>query len=295
MFQFRSFAQVLVLVLSLWSGSDLCAEPVALRIVAANLTSDRYQVYSPDNGNQSNPEGAGARILKALKPDVVLIQEFNTSIPMRQWVNATFGEEFQFFVEPGVGIPNGVISRFPIVASGEWEDVDMENRDFAWVRIRLPNERNLWAVSVHLKAGGGERDVARRHRQTKALMAQIQAEIPTGDLVVLGGDLNTQNREEDCLKELGALFSTAEPHPFDQAGNGNTNKLRVAPYDWVLADGDLHAFSAPTVFAGDKFPSGLVFDTRVFEPISEAFPAQTGDSGFQEMQHMAVARDFSIP
>ena len=49
-------------------------EVVGIRVVAANLTSDNVQSYSPDNANHSNPEGAGARILKALKPDVVLIQ-----------------------------------------------------------------------------------------------------------------------------------------------------------------------------------------------------------------------------
>ena len=55
------------------------AEPLAIRVIAANLTSDNKQSYSPDNGNHSNPEGAGARILKALKPDIVMIQEFNTT------------------------------------------------------------------------------------------------------------------------------------------------------------------------------------------------------------------------
>jgi hypothetical protein len=72
------------------------AEPLAIRVVAANLTSDSQQSYSPDNANHSNPEGAGARILKALKPDVVLIQEFNTGIPARQWVNKPSGADSIF-------------------------------------------------------------------------------------------------------------------------------------------------------------------------------------------------------
>ena len=102
------------------------------------------------SGNHSNPEGAGARILKGLKPDVVLMQEFNTSMPARQWVNATFGEDFSFFIEAEAQIPNGIVSRFPIVESGEWKDATQTNRDFAWAKIALPNGKFLWAVSVHL-------------------------------------------------------------------------------------------------------------------------------------------------
>lgn len=69
------------------------AEPLVIRVVAANLTSGNFQTYSPDNANHSNPEGAGARILKALQPDIVLIQEFITTNSPRNrpydWVLAS--------------------------------------------------------------------------------------------------------------------------------------------------------------------------------------------------------------
>jgi hypothetical protein len=47
--------------------------------------------------------------------------------------------------------------------------------------------------------------------------------------------------------------------------------------------------------AGLKFPHGLVFDSRVFEPLDKCPPVQKGDSGVPNMQHMAVVRDFRIP
>ena len=81
------------------------AAPLTIRAVAANLTSDNKQTYSPDNGNHSNPEGAGARILKALKPDIVMIQEFNTTVPVRQWINRTLGEDFVFMAGKGHADP----------------------------------------------------------------------------------------------------------------------------------------------------------------------------------------------
>lgn len=266
------------------------AEPLPLRVVAANLTSDNRQTYSPDNGNHSNPEGAGARILKALRPDLVLIQEFNTSIPARQWVNATFGKSFSFAREQGAGIPNGIISRHPILASGEWDDPDLDNRDFAWARIGLPGERELWAVSVHLHAG----KPSIRRRQAAVLLDRIRKHVPAGEMLVVGGDLNLRSEDEACLELLGSLLQLPDTPPCDQAGNPNTNSPRNRPYDWVLANPALHARAAPVRFGGHDFPHGLVLDTRVFQPAAALAPATRNDSALAQMQHMAVVRDFLL-
>lgn len=269
----------------------LAAEPVPIRIVAANLTSDNRQTYSPDNGNHSNPEGAGARILKAVKPDIVLIQEFNTSIPPRQWVNGIFGKEFHFAKEDTKGIPNGVISRFPIAASGEWDDPVLDNREFFWARLRIPEQRDLWAISVHLHA----KNASSRLTQTTALLKVIQDKVPKGDLIVLGGDFNTRGTSEPCFGEMAKSFVVPRDPPHDGMGNIFTNKPRNRPYDWVLTSPSLDAHEVPVKLAGKDFPDGLVFDTRIFEPLDQVPPAQEGDSGLQQMQHMAVIRDFLVP
>lgn len=279
----------------LLSASWLRADPVPIRVVAANLTSGNQQTYSPDNGNHSNPEGAGARILKGLKPDVVLIQEFNTTIPVRQWVNQTLGEEYSFIQEtyeevPNF-IPNGVISRYPIIESGEWDDPTQTNRDFAWAKIRLPNGKNLWAVSVHLYS----QKPGIRAEEAKALLEKITTLIPKEDLVVLGGDFNTRSREEACVKALYEFFRNAEHEPADQAGDENTNAKRNRPYDWVLADAELEATAAPVKIGGTEFSGGLVFDSRVFTPLADVPPVQQTDSAAPNMQHMAVVRDFLVP
>ncbi len=282
-------------VVLFFSVSWAAAEAIPVRIVAANLTSGNQQTYSPDNGNHSNPEGAGARILKGLKPDVVLIQEFNTTIPVRQWINQTFGEQFFFAREeqetvPNF-IPNGVISRFPIIESGEWDDPTQENRDFVWAKIKLPNGKNLWAISVHLYS----KKPGIREREAKELVAKIKALIPPEDLVVLGGDLNTRTRDEACVTVLQKFFRDAETEPADQLADEDTNANRNKPYDWVLADAELEACAAPVTLAGESFPGGLVFDSRVFEPLSAVPPIQESDSAAPNMQHMAVVRDFLVP
>ncbi len=267
------------------------AEPLALRVVAANLTSDRHSTYSPDNGNHSNPEGAGARILKALEPDLVLIQEFNTSIPVRQWVNATFGKDFHFMREETKGIPNGIISRHPIAASGHWDDPVLDNREFAWARIRLPGDRDLWAVSVHFHS----KNATSRAKQATALLEAIRKNVPAGAMLLLGGDLNTRTTGEPCFALLAKSVIVPEEPPHDGQGNIHTNSPRNRPYDWVLASPALDKLEVPVKLAGIEFDGGLVFDTRVFEPLDQVPPVQEGDSGLKMMQHMAVVRDFRLP
>jgi hypothetical protein len=94
---------------------------------------------------------------------------------------------------------------------------------------------------------------------------------------------------------LSSNLITAGPYPADARGDGDTNANRNKPYDWVLADEDLHRLSVPLGLGARKFPHGLVFDSRTYEPLSEVAPVQRGDSGAPNMQHMAVVRDFVVP
>ncbi len=267
------------------------AAPLTFRAVAANLTSDNKQTYSPDNGNHSNPEGAGARILKALKPDIVMIQEFTTTVPVRQWINQTFGEEFVFTQEKGMQIPNGIISRFPIIESGSWDDPVLNNREFAWAHLRLPEKRDLWVVSVHLHSKGE----SSRATQAAALAKFIKKNVPKDALLLVGGDLNTRTTDESCFKDLAEVVVIPEKPPADQNGDITTNRPRNRPYDWVLADPLLEKSAIPVKLGGKEFSHGLVFDSRVFEPIEEVAPVQKTDSDLPMMQHMAVVRDFRLP
>ncbi|MEO5917710.1 MAG: endonuclease/exonuclease/phosphatase family protein [Luteolibacter sp.] len=267
------------------------AEPLAIRAVAANLTSDNKQSYSPDNGNHSNPEGAGARILRALKPDIVMIQEFNTTVPVRQWINGTLGEEYVFVQETGMQIPNGIISRFPIAESGSWDDPVLNNREFAWAHLRLPEKRDLWVVSVHLHSKGD----ASRKIQTAALAKFIADKVPKDAMLLIGGDFNTRSTGESCFKEIADVVVIPKNPPADQHGEINTNAPRNKPYDWVLASKSLDQAAVPVKLADAEFSHGLVFDSRVFEPLEKLAPVSKEDSGVPMMQHMAVVRDFKIP
>ena len=258
-----------------------------IRTVAANITSGNNQAY----------EAPGTRILQGLQPDVVMIQEFDvnssSAADLRSWVDSTFGPEFNYFRENYNGIPNGVISRWPIVASGSWDDTTIGDRGFAWARIDIPGEKNLWVVSVHLKASSGS--ASQRQTQAKQLVAYIQANVPPEDYLLLGGDFNTFSTNEACVRTLGDLLTTAAPHPVDQAGDPDTNANRNEQYDWVLAEPELDSLETPVKIGALSFAHGLVFDSRKFTPLNSVSPVLSGDSGASNMQHMAVVRAFAVP
>ncbi|WP_141324443.1 lamin tail domain-containing protein [Myxococcus sp. AB025B] len=270
---------------SLGERGDALAN-VRLRLMAANLSSGNGQDYDP---------GHGIRIFQGTDADIVMIQEFNyktdSAADLRGFVDTAFGPGFSYYRESGAQIPNGIISRYPIIASGEWDDPQVSNRDFAWARIDIPGPRDLWAVSVHLLTA----NASTRNAEAQSLVSRIQANIPAGDYLVIGGDLNTGSRSESCFGTLSQVVTTASPYPADRNGNTNTNAGRNSPYDHVLVDSDLRPYQTAVVIGGSSFANGLVVDTRVYSPIGEISPALSGDSGASGMQHMGVIKDFLIP
>ncbi|OQB21129.1 MAG: hypothetical protein BWY12_01893 [candidate division BRC1 bacterium ADurb.Bin183] len=262
-----------------------CAENIRIRIMAANLTT----------GNKQSYEDPAKRIFQALKPDIVLIQEFNvgnnTTAEIDAYIQESFGAGFNWMREPGKEqIPNGIISRWRIVASGDWSDTAVANRDFAWARIDIPGDKDLWAVSIHLLTS----NATARNTEATALKNYISVNVPAKDYLVIGGDLNTGNRTENAIKTLSAIVETASPYPADQNGNTNTNANREKPYDWVLPNSYLHALKTPLIIGKSIYPDGLVFDSRVYTPLSEVSPVKSTDSSATNMQHMAVVRDFLL-
>jgi endonuclease/exonuclease/phosphatase family metal-dependent hydrolase len=261
-----------------------------LRIAASNLSS----------GNGQNYDGPGIRILQGLRPDIVAMQEFNygsrSTADMQSLVNQITGTNgAAWFRETGYSIPNGIISRWPILQSGSWEDVDtgVNDRGFAWARIDVPGTNDLYVVSVHLKASSGTSNQTRRNDQATQLKNQIATNFPANAWIVVAGDLNTYSTAEPAIVTLGSFLRTS-PDAVDNLGDPNTNAGRNSPYDHVFASHTLAANQVPTVIGNQAFANGLVFDSRVYTPLADVAPAQSGDSGVSGMQHMAVVKDFRI-
>lgn len=255
-----------------------------LRVVAGNLTSGNLQKY----------QEPGIRILTALVPDVALLQEMNYGndgpADLRAFVDETFGKGFTYARGSG-SIPNAVVSRYPFTGSGEWVDTKVNDRTFVWATIDIPGPVDLLAVSVHLLSS----QASARNSEASALLGFIAEKASPGMYVTVGGDFNTAGRDESCMKTFATVFGTGAPYPADTAGGTNTNGPRSKPYDWVIANAVLDGIKAPVKIASHTLPSGLVFDTREYQPLTEVPPAQSGDSAAASMQHMAVVRDFLLP
>src|ERR1700757_1104504 len=114
----RLSRKLLAFILLLVAFSAVNAQTISVRVMTANLTSGNFQKY----------ETPGLDILKGLKPDIVVIQEFNysnnTPANFQEMLDSTFGTGFSYFREtnPAYNIPNGIISRYPILDAGSWTD-----------------------------------------------------------------------------------------------------------------------------------------------------------------------------
>ncbi len=257
--------------------------------MAANLTSGRQQTYD---------DGAGKRILQGLKPDIVMLQEFNfgdnSAQQLRSFVDSICGTQCDYARGNG-NLPNGIVARYPIVASGGWADPGLANdnranRDFTWARIDVPGPVDLWVVSIHLLTTSA----SDRRAEAQALVKLIAQHVPSTDYLLIGGDFNTNSRSEATLGILKSVVVTGGPWPTDGRGDGDTNAPRKTPYDWVVANPILAAHAIPTVIGSNTFAHGLVADTRVYTPIEELAPALARDSAAVNMQHMGVVRDFDL-
>lgn len=262
---------------------------LSLRVMAANLTS----------GNQQSYLDPGIRIFQGLQPDIVCVQEFNyggsSPAELRSFVDTAFGTNFHFIreSESGYDIPNGIISRWPILAGGSWDDSAAPNRGFAWAQIDLPETTNdLYVVSVHLLTA----NASTRNAEATQLRNLILTHFPADAWIIVGGDCNTDSRAEACLTTFKTFLSDSpRPHDGSLESNENTNASRQKPYDYVLPSFSLTNFLTPVVVGARAFPNGLVFDSRVYSPLSAVAPVQAADSGALNMQHMGVIKDFVLP
>jgi len=269
----------------------------AFSILSANLTSGTTEV-----GGVTTYDDPGGRILEALQPDIVLIQEWvlKSGTTQRAFVDEYFGTNYYYYVEPQGGYypaPNGIISRWPILASNEWASpYSSDTRDFPWAYVDLPGPRDLHAVSVHLKATGDipADDLDIRISQARALTNYVaQAGWSASDYLVIGGDLNLVSRAEETLAILTNAVSDAK-QPADQNGDKDTNSSRIRPYDLILPDALLDARHVGFTCYGQTFPNGMVFDTRLPSWTRLPPPALAADSDAENMQHMAVMKVFAF-
>jgi endonuclease/exonuclease/phosphatase family metal-dependent hydrolase len=274
-------AVALAAVAAGWAGTARGARRwVTFTVATANLSDSTTQAY----------RDPGIRLLQALDPDVIGMQEFNfQGGTTADLVKRLFPAGNRDFCRErgGARLPNGVISRFPVLAWGQWEDPYVKNRQLFWATVRLSGRTKLHVVSVHLVQNRANRRIP----EADYLVQCIRKQFPAKDYVVLCGDLNTSSRETGVMAVLGRMFDL-ERVPADQKGNPNTNSVRTHPYDVVLPNRALAPYEVRTVVGGMGFPDGIVFDTRLWA--RPPFPSRKGDAD-GNLQHLPVMKTFRVP
>ncbi len=257
---------------------------VKLRIMTANTTSGEEQSYD---------DGEGIRIFKAMKPDIVLIQEFNyNKNSIKSFVASTFGNEYSYYRGSG-DIPNGIISKYPIIETGAWKSNRVSDRKWEWAVIDIPGSRDLLAISVHLYTQDNEAEMEPLRKQIEQKLKKDGKDY----YIILGGDFN-QPDWKPIQNKLGQMFEVGTSYadwPADQDGMVKTNATRHKQLDYLLCNPDFCALETPTIVGEKSYPKGHVVDSRVYEKrgeIQEITPVKPDDSAANKMQHMAVIRDF---
>ena len=259
------------------------------RAMAANITSGNYSAYSP---------GEGVRMFKALKPDIVMIQEFNwynkddSDAAAMNLIQQAF--DSSFYVHRGHGsIPNGIISRYPIIDSGYWESNKIHDRDWDWALIDLPGKKELLVLSVHLSTSDNK-------QEAPSLMTKLNQKI-TNDknknlnyYLMIGGDFNSNFKGNGSLKNY---FQVNVELPVDQDDDSTTNAKRKSTLDHLFVDKEFNQFEVPVQIGKHSYPNGHVFDSRVYNKhgeLGDVSPVKATDSKATNMQHMPVIRDFEF-
>lgn len=270
-------------------ASVLIQDDETFSLMTANLTAGTNIV----DGTFAYDESA-MRIIKRLRPDVLAIQEWKiTNASYRAFVDEVLGPEYEFYLEPegdANPIPNGVISRYPIVASNEWTDSYVGSRDHVHVRIDLPGPKDLNLVSVHFKAGAP--DAATRLNEARELTNYIaNAGFSAGHYLAIAGDLNITGRTETTFLVLTQIVTDAH-QPADKNFDVNSNLGRGSPYDHVLPNELLDDDHVELNFDGFAYTNGMIFDSRQFA--DHLLPALVEDSFTTNRTHLAVMKLFNL-
>ena len=268
--------------------------------MAANISTGNNQSYDP---------GHGIRIFKAVKPDIVMIQEFrygrNNDDDINSMVSSTFGPEYFYsrgrYVDSS-WIPNGIISRFPIIESGYWKSNLANNRDWDWAILDLPGNKELLVVSLHLLTDKNAQEIGPLTREIENKIADDKKK-NLEYYVMVGGDFNSStvlNGKTDLKRVVYTSFSNNGSRPKDQDGDTTTNATRGKTLDVLLVDKELQQKEIPAKIGRHSYNNGHVFDSRVYSrrgELGDVTPVQADDcKGGKPIynQHMAVIRDFEF-
>ncbi|MEX2160459.1 MAG: endonuclease/exonuclease/phosphatase family protein [Anaerolineales bacterium] len=225
-----------------------------LRVMSYNVNWDSiFPADDPQNHDlrQFDRVDAFKRILRAVQPDVICLQEINYRRSSEQIgalvAEATGGDDPWFVAKER---DTFIVSRFPLAVEG-YELVTngvVNARQQAAAMVDLPDQiyasTDLYMVCSHFKAGGGTADIFLRQEQADVIMSQVQ------DAISPGGKM-------DLLAET----------PYLLLGDFNIYDSDPHNHLWTLLRGDIYEESQ---YGHDFEPDWDATD------LSDAFPSHNG-------------------
>lgn len=148
-----------------------------------------------------------ARVVDAVKPDILLAVEVENRITMQRFndeVLKPFGWSFPYNLlvdgNDERGIDVGIFSNYPILSvrshiKDKDDDGVIFSRDCPEFEITLPSGDNLWFLGNHFKSkgyGSPQASTAKRLRQARRTRQIYVEALQRSPLVVVAGDLNDE-------------------------------------------------------------------------------------------------------
>ncbi len=193
----------------------LLKDPASIRVMTYNVNWDSI---FPDDDPQNhdfrsfNRVDAFSRILRAIKPDILCLQEINDRRSPRDladYIGQAWGSSNGDVWQVVHASDDVIASRFALVEKGyELETGSLlNNLDQAAALVDLRDEENgptdLYVICSHFKSGGGADDISLRERQADVIMAQVRDfetpggnfDLPPGTPFVILGDFNAYDTD----------------------------------------------------------------------------------------------------
>lgn len=181
-------------------------------LARSRIAHFRIVSWNAEHGSMIRNPDPFARVLRALKPDIILLQELtdeNTASQIEAFLNEHLAGTNQHpwsvvFGRGGGSLRTAVASRHPIGRVRSLDLLPYPNQLDRHVRISgaliAINDRTLLTVSVHLKCCGrlDSREDNQRRQEVRLINKAVNQVLATHEVdgVIIGGDLNLVGARE---------------------------------------------------------------------------------------------------
>lgn len=267
-------------------GADSATIPFSL----APKGDFRVISWNVQFGNMLEDKGRSARILKALKPDVLLLQELDgddTPELLSQFLNKTLGKKWNVDATPVHGTKRHHRLRSAIATPNETEFVVEMGTLKALYGVVTIKKNPIHFFSLHLRCCGGPTGEAEEQRQEEARAIQSVIDTLNAPSCIIAGDWNLVGTTSPLEIVQNGTFAIVDAFQPDGKLNATwsdvTSSFTPGRLDWMLYSPS--AFSVVNSFVLDS--ADLATETLIANDLLQEDTAELSD-------HLPLVADFKI-